>query len=371
MNRPAQTTGLIIVAATSSAAVIFLSLLVYEFHSETMFSLHQFTTTSNLCPGMEKQLLPLQPDSSPYNNIHNNISNTNTNSSSTQLRTHEEGNDSSVCDINNLVDTIVYSLQNSTLKSRNKSRLHLIPQTIQEVCGKQINESTQLVNKVIAKLGVKCRKKSRIIKVYHHPKTAKLNSNEDLETRHQVSSGISEFCGSFSNIQLNNQQYASNIYKKLESLLANSRLNKKYHLHVTVFTRIGGNDYGVSCANSSWVWKKEIKMHGGRTRVVVVLVTVGAPDVDSLDCLQQPATNIRISSVCVGSSDQCARTAAHKTEIMFSKCRRSIGQLDGEGLGALAVCWGCDVWHRWSPGSPVLHIQNSAVWNNLVWANTN
>ena len=40
---------------------------------------------------------------------------------------------------------------------------------------------------------------------------------------YSVSSGISEFCGSLSNIQLNNQHYASNVYK-VNKLISGSEM---------------------------------------------------------------------------------------------------------------------------------------------------
>lgn len=49
-----------------------------------------------------------------------------------------------------------------------------------------------------------------------------------VDVLHSVSSGISEFCGSFSNIQLNNQQYASNVYKVNNLISGSERFQSTY-----------------------------------------------------------------------------------------------------------------------------------------------
>ena len=36
-------------------------------------------------------------------------------------------------------------------------------------------------------------------------------------------------------------------------------------------------------------------------------------------------------------------------------------------MGVMVVCWGCNVWHRWSKDFPVLHIQGPTFRNNVVW----
>jgi len=349
MTRLGQSTGLVIVAVTSSLALIFLSLLVYQSSRLTFM-----------------QLPPRSPNQLVSTKIVDNNNNTSSKSQATDKpsTTTISNSPSPACSSDQIVDAIVDNMQNTSLM-QNFSRTQSST-VFQEECQSKYRFSNHIVQQVIHKLGVKCRKKSRIIKVYHHPKTAQLHSGEGLQTKLIVDSAVSEFVVDPATSLLSNQNYANSIFEKLETAISDRRSRKQYNLHVTVFTSSGSEDLSIQTENTNWVWRREMKMAFGRKRVLVVLISYGTPDVDRLDCLQHLAANIKIDSLCVGHSSQCVRSPDEKSLKVYSGCRSE----DNEGFGVLVICWGCDVWHRWTPGFPVLHVQNSEVWNNLVWAHS-
>ncbi|XP_023349111.1 uncharacterized protein LOC111717720 isoform X2 [Eurytemora carolleeae] len=368
MNRLGQSTGLLIVAVTSTLAVIFLSLLVYQFHSETARFALQISSGRNICPGSIERLqlmptavsieLPVSTTLLPMA-VQNEDITKSTAISSEKLRSNAKTSTTNHCNTDVLVNTIVENIQNSTSNISNSNGTQL-----QNECTEKLQFSTQIVSKVIHQLGVKCRKKSRIIKVYHHPQQAPLHSGAELETRLLVDTAVSDYIVRTTGTRQSNDVFASNIFEKLESLLLESRTQKKYSVHVTVFTSDGSEDYSLRTEDSSWVWTKQSNLPFGRKRILIVLISNGSTDVDRLDCLQHSAVNTKISSMCVGRPHECVRNAGEKTLEVYNACRKE----SNEGFGVVVICWGCDVWHRWSAGFPVLHVQNSDVWNNLVWA---
>jgi len=258
----------------------------------------------------------------------------------------------------NLTVLQVPSLTSSTLSQT--ERCELERQFLQTV-----------VERVISISQIRCRRKKKLVKLWHKPKP------EPLLTKHlpELHDNIDRLIRTFDRRHrlYGNKEYADLLWKRLEgSVHSNISSHGKLLFHVTVFNMEDQfANYGLK-TNQRWLWEVHNSHTDGRTRVVLVLALpppqLASPvDLDLLDCLQQEAVSPMVPATSAGCGGpiklpHCTPKPQEKAEKVFLRCGG-----DTSKMGVGVICWGCSVWHRWSKHFPVLHIQGQNMWNNVVW----
>lgn len=225
-----------------------------------------------------------------------------------------------------------------------------------------------IVEKVFSVSQLKCRRKKKLVRLWHKPTPEPLHA-ADISV---VASRLENVVATFDRRHqfYDNKEYADLLWKKLESSLhpasSTSSSNSLFLFHVTVFDMESREeDYGVR-TDHPWLWEVFTKHSDGRPRtVLVVAVPHGEKaDLDQLDCLQQAALSPVQEGVSAGClPGHCRPRPGAKADKVYSGCRGP----STAGSGTIVICWGCNVWHRWSKHFPVLHIQGPQMWNNVVW----
>lgn len=270
------------------------------------------------------------------------------------------------CDQSRLIEQIInkkfmqLGQESKTRRSTSAAHLEGVPD-LTDKCREEELFLHEIVDKVFSVSQLKCRRKKKLVRLWHKPTPEPLHAVD----RSSIAPRLENIIATFDRRHQfhDNKEYADLLWKKLESSLPPSSSSLLFH--VTVFDmEDSATDYGVKTEHPL-VLEVLTKHLDGRARtVLVVAVSSGQqPDMDQLDCLQQAALAPvqEVGTSCL--TGLCTPRPAQKAEKVYSGCRTG----SAGGAGALVICWGCSVWHRWSKHFPVLHVQGQEIWNNVVW----